>query len=181
MGTEFKAASGRTITIGNDGSLLFGRANGYLSRETAYDAEEYFRAKQDEELGRWRWPINPHWIAMDGGRDRDGRRAVALFNELTFERVQANDLVLDSEGHLIWQRAARAFFEAHPQPKPWHGAQTGEFWSVTHAGEDETCRVDDVSGTLRFVGVSGWGTSVSMPITHHSITTAVRMVAEVAA
>lgn len=178
---EFVAASGRKVRIRKDGSVEFGLLNGYLPRESAFDAEEFFQAKRDEELGRWRYPLDPHWIAMEGNHNRDGRRTVALFNEQTFESFLMNDRVLGTSIDHVSYRAARAFFEAHPQPKPWHDAQAGEFWTVTHAGEDETCRVDDVNGTLRFVGVSGWGTSVSMPITHHSITTAVRMVAEVAA
>lgn len=180
MGTGFKAASGRAVNVAADGSLMFGRVNGYLSKEAAYDAEEYFRAKHDEELGRWRWPINPHWIAMEGNRNRDGRRTVALFNEQTFESCLVNDRVLESSIDDASHRAGRAFFEAHPELKPWHDAKAGEFWSVHHVGI-ETCRVDDVNGTLRFVGVDSHGLSVSMPITHHSITAAVRMIAEVTA
>lgn len=173
---EFVAASGRKVRIRKDGSVEFGLLNGYLPRESAYDAEEFFQAKHDEELGRWRWPINPHIVVYPRQeRGTSDRRWVIVFNES--RGVTIGPCV---EGH-TGEPAALAYFEAHPEPKPWHGAQAGEFWSVTHAGEDETCRVDDVNGTLRFVGVSGWGTSVSMPITHHSITAAVRMVAEAAA
>ncbi|MBS0231747.1 MAG: hypothetical protein JSS52_11400 [Proteobacteria bacterium] len=176
---EFVAASGRKVRIRKDGSVEFGLMNGYLPKESVFDAEEYFRARRDEELGRWRYPYDPDFVVREIDRDSFDRRRVEVLNERTFEKTVFNPVV--ATGESAKHRAARAFFEAHPAPKPWHGAQAGEFWTVTHAGEDETCRVDDVAGTLRFVGVSGWGTSVSMPITHHSITTAVRMVAEAAA
>jgi hypothetical protein len=129
MGTEFKAASGRTINIADDGSLLFGRANGYLSRETAFDAEEYFRAKRDEELGRWRYPLDPDWVAQEADRS-DGHRTVLVYNELTFERYHVNDRVLSSTSSETPKRAARAFFEAHPERKPWEDAKPGEVWEI---------------------------------------------------
>ena len=175
---EFKAASGRVVKPQSDGSIRFDHANGYLAPQAAFDAEEYFRAKRDEELGRWRWPINPDVVAQE----LNGA-LVRIWNERTgnYSDYKTQDGTRFSVGKRGFDGAAAAYFEAHPAPKPWHDAQAGEFWTITHAGEDETCRVDDENGTLRFVGVSGWDTSVSMPITHHSITTAVRMVAEAAA
>lgn len=174
MGTEFKAASGRTVRVGGDGSVMFGRVNGFLSREATYDAEEYFQAKHDEELGRWRWPLDPDYVAYL--RDDEPRRVRVI-------RESTGDFTDTVEGSTLdgpFKDAARAYFEAHPAPKPWHDAKAGEFWSVEHLGI-EVCRVDDVNGTLRFVGVDGRGLSVSMPITYHSITNAVQLVAEVAA
>lgn len=174
MGTEFKAASGRKVSVGPDGSVMFGQALGYLTREAAFDAEEYMQAKHDEELGRWRWPINPHIVVYPRHeRGTSGRRRALVIDE------RAGKAELGIEGYSS-NAASFAYFEAHPEPKPWHDAKAGEFWSVHHVGI-ETCRVDDVNGVLRFVGVDGRGLSVSMPITHHSITAAVRMVAEVAA
>lgn len=177
MGNEFKAASGRTVNVAADGSVMFGPALGYLSREAAFDAEEYFRAKQDEDLGRWRVPIDPQYVVYPQ-RDPDW---VVVMDEAT-----GNGSIPIKRDRALrcgsaFQVAAHQYFEAHPKREPWHEAQTGEFWSITHTGQQETCRVDDVNGVLRFVGVDGIGLSVSMPVTHHSITAGRRMVAEVAA
>lgn len=182
MGNEFKAASGRTVNVGADGSVMFGPALGYLSREAAFDAEELFRAKRDADLGLWRSPLDPDWVAIEGEPEDGGRRTVVLVNERTLEREWLNDRILEFPTiEDAPHRAGRAFFVAHPKVEPWHKAQAGEFWSIMHTGQAETCRVDEVNGTLRFVGVDGQGLSVSMPVTHHSITAGRRMVAEVAA
>lgn len=176
---EFVAASGRKVSVGRDGSVRFVVANGYLSREAAYDAEEFFQARRDDELGRWRNPLDPQYVVYP---DKADRVTVADENQGTHvvytraEVVGRPRDVLTARG-----RAAEAYFKSHPVREPWHDANAGEFWTVTHTTEVETCRVDDVNGTLRFVGVEGRGLSVSMPVTHHSITAAVRLVAEATA
>lgn len=183
MGNEFKAASGRTVNVAGDGAVMFGRCVGFLSREAAYDAEEYFRAKHDEDLGRWRYQLDPDYVVYPN----PGLTFLTMFGPgidlvvlresdgMTKGYVRAEDEGGEPSPHRAQHiRAARAYFEAHPAPKPWHTAKAGEFWSVSHIGI-EVCRVDDVNGTLRFVGVDGRGLSVSMPITHHSITAASRL------
>lgn len=174
---EFRARSGRKVQIRDNGTVTFDHANGYLSPETAMDADEFFQAQRDLELGRWRCPAEPDWVAQEDEPDVYGRRTVRLFNERAFEMHHLNSLVTEgtTSGELAKHRVARAFFEAHPQVKPWHGAQAGEFWQVQHMGMTETCRVDDVYGVLRFTGVDGGATSVTMPVTHHSIRHARRM------
>lgn len=176
----FKAASGREVKPGEDGSVLFGAANGFLSREAAFDAEEWFQAKRDADLGRWRWSENPTYIVKEGKPNGDfgNGRTVHVFNEETFERFHFNERVMSANGGApAAHQAARAFFSAHPAHHPWHDAQPGEFWLVEHMGMVEVCQV--VKG--RFEGRDGTlGSRVSMPVTHSSITVAVRMVAEVA-
>ncbi|PRB08796.1 hypothetical protein [Microbacterium sp. MYb64] len=137
MGTEFKAASGRTINIADDGSLLFGRANGYLSRETAFDAEEYFRAKRDEELGRWRWPINPQFVVY---REEDG--VFTVLKETTGLALMATREGVD-EFDDTFAAAARAYFEAHPERKPWEDAKPWEVWVVTVNGSEWAVSLDE--------------------------------------
>lgn len=123
MGTEiFKAASGREVRPNEDGSIMFGRAIGYLQREAVIDAEEYFQAKRDAELGWWRWPENPNYIV----RPLAGQALV--INERTGRsHVFGRD---DDSGEWALADAAEAYFKAHPEPKPWHDAKPGEVWLI---------------------------------------------------
>lgn len=110
--------------------MVFDHANGYLSPASAMDAEEFFQAKRDEELGRWRWPENPDWVAIEGRREPQGRTVVVV-NEKTLERFWFNELVgqviRSSQAH----EAGRAFFEAHPERKPWADAKDGDIWEFS--------------------------------------------------
>lgn len=119
---KFRTRSGRTVTVKEDGGLIFDHANGYLSTETAMDAEEFFQAKRDAEIGRWRWPENPHYVVYPlAGQarvidERTGREHV-------FGRV-------DDSREWAMADAAEAYFEAHPERKPWHGAEADEVWVI---------------------------------------------------
>lgn len=133
MGTEavfgargFKARSGRTVKPQEDGSIRFGLGLGYLGRYEAMDAEEYFQAKRDAELGRWRSPVDPHLVMYVEPGD-----SVLVVDEQTgdhkaFTRAEAYEI----EG-LAYRRAARAYFEAHPEREPWEDAQPAEVWALT--------------------------------------------------
>lgn len=170
MGTEvFKAASGREVKPGEDGSVLFGKGIGYLSREAAFDAEEYFQHRRDVELGRWRSRLNPGYVVYP----REDYIRVFDEAESTIDTYWRDDRSLprNASGDVTGE-----YFASHPEHQPWHDAQAGQFWAVQHMGMQEVCRVDDVDGVLRFVGVDGKGSSVSMPITHHSIVRAARLV-----
>lgn len=153
MGTEiFKAASGREVKPGEDGSLTIGKVIGYLSREAAYDAEEYFQWKRDAELGRWRWPANPDWVAIEGDRDRDGRTVVVV-NERTLDRSWFNERVRDTPSDAdAAHQAGRAYFEAHPERKPWEDAEAGEVWVLTVDGHEAHFVADgkEFNGTNEF-------------------------------
>jgi len=135
----------------SDGSVLFDHANGYLSPASAMDAEEWAQAKRDAELGRWRCPEDPDWVAQEGNRDAAGRRTVHLFDECTFEFHWLNDRVVErGAGELPKHRVARAFFEAHPERKPWQAAKPGEVWILSTAdGENAAYSVM----TVREAGV----------------------------
>lgn len=85
---------------------------------------EFFQHERDEELGRWRWPDNPDYVVY-----QDTPSGVRVFREqrpvgsVLFRR---GDVVLDMESE-----AARAYFEAHPERKPWEDANPGEIWEAT--------------------------------------------------
>lgn len=94
---------------------------------------EFFQHERDTELGRWRWPENPDMHVHMYSRD-DGvvlhERTVETY---TFDR-QSIDKLRGVEPVSDFARAARAYFDAHPEPKPWHGAKNGEVWLLTFSG-----------------------------------------------
>lgn len=169
----FLASCGREVKAGpEEGSLEFGKLDGYLSAECVVDAAEYFQAKRDAELGRWRWPDDPRFVVYPGYSPGEEERFVRVVEENT----GVSTLVYESQrdgvrGHNV----ATAYFEAHPESKPWHDAKAGEFWQITHNGMVEVCRVDDVHDVLHFVGVQ-YKSPMSKPVTHPSITDAVQLV-----
>ncbi len=127
---EFKARSGRTIRSNEDGSISFQGGNGYIGPGLSFDAEEFFQAKRDAELGRWRWPENPDYVVYpeDGGahnvvRESTGLSLMASRDGIRFQQDPHAD-------------AARAYFEAHPERKPWQEAQPGEVWVIRYRGEE---------------------------------------------
>lgn len=144
---EYKARSGRIVAMGEDGSLSIDYKRGYLSPEVVMDVEEWAQAKRDAELGRWRWPENPDWIAVEGSREENGRTVVVV-NERTLERFWLNDQVLriPADAHDS-RHAGRAYFEAHPERKPWQRAQVGEVWVLSTAdGETDAYTAMPVRG-----------------------------------
>lgn len=87
-------------------------------------AAEYFRAKEDERLGRWRWPEDPDYVVYPRADH------VAVVNERSGNALQATREQAFVDTGLC--RAARAYFDAHPEPKPWHDAKPGEVWVITY-------------------------------------------------
>ena len=116
---------------------------------------EFFQKERDDELGRWRWPENPDiyvrplndavvGVVKD---DRDG---------LAYTQVGRND----DRSHLDPMiRAARAYFDAYLEPKPWHDAKPGEVWLVTvDWSEDIVCTVSSSGPDFEPVQNPVWAT-----------------------
>lgn len=135
---EFRARSGRTVKSRSDGSVMFDHAKGYLSPASVMDAEEFFQAKRDAELGRWRWPANPQWIVYPRrpGFVPYGDADLLVINEVDGSAMEY--VATDDDGTCYTGReepaaeAARAYFEAHPERKPWEDAAPGEAWEITY-------------------------------------------------
>lgn len=119
---EFKARSGRTVRMLENGDVAFDHSNGYLAASVVFDAEEYFQAKRDADLGRWRWPENPHYVVYPNANDgqvvvvdeRDGVRAHYSRSLCATTAPPRIDGI---------HAAAHAYFEAHPERKPWEDAE----------------------------------------------------------
>lgn len=137
--SEFKASNG----IRRDFMEDLEEGLGYSFMEIDALAE-FFQHKHDEEFGRWRWPENPGYVVYRKPEydDEDGRAALVL-DERSGEGFLRWERVLDSG---VFGQAARAYFEAHPEPepKPWHDAKPGEVWEITYKsphGNDVSNRV----------------------------------------
>lgn len=106
-----------------------------LSVSEAEALREFFRAEEDERLGRWRWPENPDYVVYaprPGFRPVNSTEPCDLF--IINEEWGAGLAYLDAEYSSYdeedrpFAAAGRAYFDAHPEPKPWHDAKPGEVW-----------------------------------------------------
>ena len=95
---------------------------------------EFFQAEEDKRLGRWRWPENPNYVVYPS----KSRSIVQVLKEVNghgggFERGQDEGFggLRFETADPGYSRAARAYFDAHPERKPWHDAKEGEVWVVT--------------------------------------------------
>lgn len=135
--SDFKARNGVTlgfddpirVYLTEDGRNLLDSYN-FLSLEEMAALREFFEQENDEGLGRWRWPVHREYVVYSRG---DG--SVLAVNE-------ANGRSLTAERHdpptgSILSAAAHAYFEAHPERKPWQDAEPGEVWLLT------TTHIDD--------------------------------------
>lgn len=132
----------------------------YLNAAQASTLREFFQHERDEELGRWRWPENPEWLAVEGERSPEGRTVVVV-NERTLDRFWFNERVMTipadaSAAH----KAGCAFFEAHPKRRPWVDATPGEVWVLTLPDpgdvDAEIVTVATTYGTFTAGSMSEW-------------------------
>jgi hypothetical protein len=141
---EYTASNG--VKVEWDGDTLKVDTLSYFDRwGTHYPAlREFFRAEEDDRLHRWRWPAKPNYFVIV---DEDGD--VEVFDE---ERPNAPRLYARNSVSFVgnFGGAARAYFDAHPEPKPaWFEAREGEVWvlGLKHeAWELPYIVVDDTDG-----------------------------------
>ncbi|MFJ4038235.1 hypothetical protein ACIPVB_09110 [Microbacterium sp. NPDC090007] len=130
---DFAASNGITIKTDDDGDVRLHLGAGFNSLD-GYDylghadieaLREFFLAEADERLGRWRVPGHPNWVCFATPNAYE----VVVFNE---DEPQYGTQLL-SRGADTWpyyRAAADAYFDAHPEPKPWHDAGPAEVWDV---------------------------------------------------
>lgn len=138
---KFQASNGYTILARENATVDWWSSDGvhsgviqvFTHSQVWKALREFFQAERDEELGRWRWPENPEYVVIEGPRsDYRNQRTVVVVNERTLDRWWLNEGVMSArEDRPENRHAARAFFEAHPEPKPWHDAKPGEVWELT--------------------------------------------------
>jgi hypothetical protein len=136
---EYTASNGIGIEIKQDGYLLghtqqhveAGRVGTHATASPGgvEALREFFRAEEDERLGRWRWNENPDYVVY---ADVDGYGVHNVVSESDGLSLMATRKGINAhtDAHAD---AARAYFDAHPEPKPnpWHDAKEGEGWVLT--------------------------------------------------
>lgn len=94
---------------------------------------EFFRHGEDERLGRWRWPENNDFVVYLAPECNTEDELIVMSEasgaSVGFARSRDDGRHPDKASY--WTRAARAYFDAHPEPKPWHDAKPGETWLLT--------------------------------------------------
>jgi hypothetical protein len=144
---------------------------------------EAVRAEEDERLGRWRWPENQNYVVYPAAHDPNGdlpggvNVVVDGSGDMDFYSL-SGDFQIPEKGHVTTGEAARAYFDAHPEPKPWHSAQPGEVWVLTteNVGDEVAARVANVNERVIFEYVRGLA---NVGITDPRIVTARRIWPEV--
>lgn len=166
----FRARSGRIVQVRENGTVTFDHANGYLSPESAMDAEEFFQAQKDLECRRWRCPVEPdHVVYEQDGQLRVMRESDGHSNVMSRRWFEEHREGIFAREEKTFYRVLALYVEAHPEPKPWHDAQPGEVWAVTETNGEALYRA---TRSHRFEQVSGAEGMLSMPTTHWSITAA---------
>lgn len=143
--TEYTASNGAQVVLtnaGQTGYILVEResegspyvSTAYLGFEEMVAWREFEQHRRDEELGRWRYPANPDYVVYPPDADDEDQALRILFepgggSADTYTREWLASVV-DPDA---WEPAAcaKAYFESHPEPKPWMDARAGEVWELT--------------------------------------------------
>lgn len=116
--------------------------------ERAHEArKEFYQHLRDKELSRWRWPENPNYVVYaletPGHTGSDYRECTVVDERRGLRQEFGSDLPQCHGGE--FREAARAYFAAHPDPKPWHDAKDGQLWLIRFSDFPEV----DVSALVK--------------------------------
>ncbi|SDG22759.1 hypothetical protein [Microbacterium sp. 77mftsu3.1] len=142
--TDFVASNGIPVHIHEEESgairLFTSMPDGtYPTQAAAGDdvqaLREFFRAEEDERLGRWRWPYegNRHIVVYPIQQNPD---RVLVIDEAAGTASYRDRGEQDDRFKTAETEAAAAYFDAHPESKPWHDAKIGEVWILTIDGDE---------------------------------------------
>lgn len=148
---RYEASNGVIVHLDDRGDMdITNESRVALCGGRVVDAlREFFRAEEDERIGRWRFPVDPDFVVYaprPGFRPVDSTEPCDLF--IINENWGAGLAYLDAEYSSYDEEdrpfadAGRAYFEAHPEPKPWHDAKEGEVWVIEVDGETKALLVD---------------------------------------
>ena len=134
---DFTASNGVRIRVDLEGDYRFGgtaRSADYVVRRGGANEQalrEFFQAEADERLGRCRTAVDPDFVVYE---PREGQPARVL-RESTAQVLDYHRSETRSTHPSAFESAARAYFDAHPEPKPWHDAAAGEVWLIAFSDE----------------------------------------------
>ena len=98
-----------------------------LSEEEMDELRAHLQAERDQELGRWRDPEIPDMVCFPVVGDLDAVWVGYEGSGLAYMRERNQAFYAGNK----FSEVARRYFAAHPEPKPWEGAEPGEFWILT--------------------------------------------------
>lgn len=144
--SDFIASNGIPVTLTADGRLIVENPDHtYPATVGAGDhvdaLREFFQDALDKALGRWRWPEDPDYVVY--ATDVAGGRLVRILRESDpriLEMTRGGAQHEADQGSRA-ARAALAYFDTHPEPKPWHDAKPGEVWVFDWNGAETVFRV----------------------------------------
>lgn len=156
MTDTFTASNGIEITMDPDREgkvyLVGRRARGdegqYLDTHSTAGPEgivalrEFFQHERDEALERWRWPEKPEWVvyAKRPGFAAYNGADLLVINELHGASMEYSRALDDGTEYVAEEEkaalAARAYFKAHPERKPWEDAKAGDVWVIEVEGTE---------------------------------------------
>jgi hypothetical protein len=176
---EHTASNGVKITRYTDSlDAVDGDASAaWMAPRVVKALREFFRAEEDERLGRWRWPENPEFVVYPGSLSM--REAQVVSEEKGCWGQWSEAEARRDAGRDRLAAAAVAYFDAHPAPV-WHGAKPGEAWVVTYTTgptfDEVALLVADFSAEGRVFADAD--EKVTLPIIDPQITSARRIYPE---
>ena len=125
---EFTASNGLMLVPHRDGSVRW--EAGFSPKVVTAALREFFLHERDQELGRWRERPSCTTVVYPNGADDLGNRCVIVLYEPTagVTAVYENNI----PGNLYGD-AARNYFSAHPELKPWMDVAEGVYAVTPHA------------------------------------------------
>lgn len=166
---KFTASNGLWVYIGYGGAICVNGSTLYdtLDSDHTQAMREFFQHERDQELGLWRWPENPDYVVYP----KVAGELVTVINETDASKSDVSKGPRDhwtnpTGREKVFEDAADAYFDAHPEPKPWHDAKPGEVWVLTVNGEEYAWSIDTTYSD-RFVYAGG---DFNVPRDHPSIT-----------
>lgn len=178
MSDTFTASNGLLLCPNGDGSVRW--EAGFSPVIVTQALREFFLHERDKELGRWRWPEKPVYVVYPVGEDglvdvlrEDPMAGFGPGRQVGISRTAAEDRAVDGPASSFFA-AARAYFAAHQEPRPWHDAKPGEVWAITTENvADEVAVQVTPEGTFQYNDGYAW------PITDLPIDSARRIFPEV--
>lgn len=133
--TDFVASNGIRVYLDEHGGVEWsgGSRLGEPKNVVTQAFREFFQAERDSELGRWRSKEHPEYVVYLAPEctDYDLRIMCETSGDsMVYTRSEDDGSKRDHPWESTWARVARAYFAAHPEPKPWHDAKPGEVWAL---------------------------------------------------
>ena len=130
---EFKASNGYVITdIYKSLEVRLGVVDYQLPWSMVEALREYFQAKRDEELGRWRDPEYPDYVVYKSHIFGEGTVPVTPDNTYKESYIYSFEEATRKANNNIPARVALNYLAAHPKPAPksWHNVDKYEVWEL---------------------------------------------------